>query len=280
MRRPPRGRIPPRPDRSRPSLSLRLGASTCGPPTRGPDRLLGPCFKTGRQGSRQSPADPGRRGAVGTGRGRGPPTRRHRGRSRRAGPSGRPGDPAQPRPRSPTREGRRGIGRERAGAARRPFLGRSAGATLLGRSLGSPTGPPVEGPAWPEPPQPAGLCRRPDRSRAPRPGEVHAAGRGGAPGARPPEIGGAGPRRAPRRHALNLPGPICAALPFASRRLHVLLNSLFRVLFNFPSRYLCSIGLVQVFSLGRSLPPAFGLRYKTTRLPEALVRGRTAPAGA
>ena len=232
MRRPPRGRIPPRPDRSRPSLSLRLGASTCGPPTRGPDRLLGPCFKTGRQGSRQSPADPGRRGAVGTGRGRGPPTRRHRGRSRRAGPSGRPGDPAQPRPRSPTREGRRGIGRERAGAARRPFLGRSAGATLLGRSLGSPTGPPVEGPAWPEPPQPAGLCRRPDRSRAPRPGEVHAAGRGGAPGPRPPARGvrGRGGHRAGRAES---PGPDLRGPPVcfstASRTLELSLQSAFQL---------------------------------------------------
>ena len=33
-------------------------------------------------------------------------------------------------------------------------------------------------------------------------------------------------------------------------------NSLFKVLFNFPSRYLFSIGLAAVFSLRRSLPPA------------------------
>ena len=37
--------------------------------------------------------------------------------------------------------------------------------------------------------------------------------------------------------------------PFPSYRFHVLLNSLFKVLFNFPSRYLFAIGLVAVFSL-------------------------------
>ena len=46
--------------------------------------------------------------------------------------------------------------------------------------------------------------------------------------------------------------------PFASMRFHVLLNSLFKVLFNFPSRYLFAIGLVQVFSLRWSLPPTLG----------------------
>ena len=45
---------------------------------------------------------------------------------------------------------------------------------------------------------------------------------------------------------------------FTSKRFHVLLNSLFKVLFNFPSRYLLAIGLVQVFSLRWSLPPALG----------------------
>lgn len=50
--------------------------------------------------------------------------------------------------------------------------------------------------------------------------------------------------------------------PFASKRFHVLLNSLFKVLFNFPSRYLCAIGLVTVFSLRWSLPPALGCILK------------------
>ena len=46
--------------------------------------------------------------------------------------------------------------------------------------------------------------------------------------------------------------------PFTSKRFHVLLNSLFKVLFNFPSRYLSAIGLVSVFSLKWSLPPTLG----------------------
>jgi hypothetical protein len=36
---------------------------------------------------------------------------------------------------------------------------------------------------------------------------------------------------------------------------HVLLNSLFKVLCNFPSRYLFAIGLVVVFSLGSGITP-------------------------
>lgn len=39
------------------------------------------------------------------------------------------------------------------------------------------------------------------------------------------------------------------------RQFHVLFDSLFRVLFNFPSRYLFAIGLVVIFSFRRSLPP-------------------------
>ena len=44
--------------------------------------------------------------------------------------------------------------------------------------------------------------------------------------------------------ALNFPATECGAFPFTSQQLHVLLNSLFKVLFNFPSWYLSSIGLV------------------------------------
>ena len=46
--------------------------------------------------------------------------------------------------------------------------------------------------------------------------------------------------------------------PFTSVWFHVLLNSLFKVLFNFPSRYLFTIGFVLVFSLRWSLPPTLG----------------------
>ena len=42
---------------------------------------------------------------------------------------------------------------------------------------------------------------------------------------------------------------------FTPERFHVLLNSLFKVLFNFPSRYLFAIGLAVIFSLRWSLPP-------------------------
>jgi len=40
------------------------------------------------------------------------------------------------------------------------------------------------------------------------------------------------------------------------------LNSLFRVLCIFRSRYLCSIGLPLLFSLGRSIPPSLGCTVK------------------
>ena len=39
------------------------------------------------------------------------------------------------------------------------------------------------------------------------------------------------------------------------QRFHVLFHFLFKVLFIFPSRYLFAIGLPQIFSLGRILPP-------------------------
>ena len=42
------------------------------------------------------------------------------------------------------------------------------------------------------------------------------------------------------------------------QRFHVLFNSLFKVLFIFPSRYFFAIGLVPVFSFRWSLPPALG----------------------
>jgi hypothetical protein len=43
---------------------------------------------------------------------------------------------------------------------------------------------------------------------------------------------------------------------------HVLFNSLFKVLFNFPSRYLFTIGLTEMFSLSRSLPATLGCTLK------------------
>lgn len=67
------------------------------------------------------------------------------------------------------------------------------------------------------------------------------------------------PRAAdPAPAELNPPGGLRGPHPFTSQRFHALLNSLFKVLFNFPLRYLSTIGLVPVFSLRWSLPPALG----------------------
>ena len=64
-------------------------------------------------------------------------------------------------------------------------------------------------------------------------------------------------------------GQTLRSYPFTSKRFHVLLNSLFKVLFNFPSRYLSSIGLVSVFSLRWSLPPTLGCILKQPDSSEA-----------
>ena len=69
-------------------------------------------------------------------------------------------------------------------------------------------------------------------------------------------VSGTGVRRAPaderlfvQRHASHV-----RLIPYW--QLHGLFDSLFRVLFNFPSLYLLTIGLVVIFSLRWSLPPA------------------------
>lgn len=76
--------------------------------------------------------------------------------------------------------------------------------------------------------------------------------------------------RLPRLGWAEFPGPILVRIhPFDSMRFHVLLNSLFKVLCNFPSRYLSAIGLVPVFSLRWSLPPALGCIPKQPDSEEA-----------
>lgn len=50
--------------------------------------------------------------------------------------------------------------------------------------------------------------------------------------------------------------------PFTFKRFHVLLNSLFKVLCNFPSRYLFAIGFTEIFSLSSSLRAALGCTLK------------------
>ena len=58
------------------------------------------------------------------------------------------------------------------------------------------------------------------------------------------------------------PGPTSWLHPLAYKRFHVLLNSLFKVLCNFPSQYLFAIGLAVIFSLNRSLPAALCCTFK------------------
>lgn len=68
------------------------------------------------------------------------------------------------------------------------------------------------------------------------------------------------------------PGRIAGPHPLPSRQFQALFDSLFKVLFIFPSRYLFAIGLSPLFSLGRSLPPDLGCIPKQ---PDSL----TAPRG-
>ncbi|KAI9099623.1 hypothetical protein K1719_024628 [Acacia pycnantha] len=86
-------------------------------------------------------------------------------------------------------------------------------------------------------------------------------------GPRPESIGGP---------ALTVPHPTRAHRqphPLPSRQFQALFDSLFKVLFIFPSRYLFAIGLSPVFSLGRNLPPDWGCIPKQPDSP-------TAPRGA
>lgn len=87
-------------------------------------------------------------------------------------------------------------------------------------------------------------------------------------GPRPEPIGG--PVARPFRIR---PGRIAGPHPLPSRQFQALFDSLFKVLFIFPSRYLFAIGLSPVFSLGRNLPPDWGCIPKQPDSP-------TAPRGA
>uniref|UniRef100_A0A6N2KJE8 Senescence-associated protein n=1 Tax=Salix viminalis TaxID=40686 RepID=A0A6N2KJE8_SALVM len=87
------------------------------------------------------------------------------------------------------------------------------------------------------------------------------------------------PHRPRRRSADRLspfhirPGRIAGPHPLPSRQFQALFDSLFKVLFIFPSRYLFAIGLSPIFSLGRNLPPDWGCIPKQ---PDS----QTAPRGA
>lgn len=66
---------------------------------------------------------------------------------------------------------------------------------------------------------------------------------------------------------------------FQSTQFHVLLNSLFKVLFTFPLRYLCAIGLVVIFSLRWNLPPTSVCVSKQTYSQERLTKSSRPPHG-
>ena len=70
----------------------------------------------------------------------------------------------------------------------------------------------------------------------------------------------------------STPFALFASDRFTSAQFHVLLNSLFKVLFTFPSRYLYAIGLVVVFSLRWSLPPTWVCTLKQTDSKERSTR--------
>ena len=84
--------------------------------------------------------------------------------------------------------------------------------------------------------------------------------RGYTPCGRP--VPSAGKKRPVARIGVNLAVRPFGLLTFTPERFHVLLNSLFKVLFNFPSRYLFAIGLVVIFSLRWSLPPTLSCTLK------------------
>ena len=70
------------------------------------------------------------------------------------------------------------------------------------------------------------------------------------------------PRGSPKLVSRNLGLATSRTPPFTTTQFHVLLNSLFKVLFNFPSRYLFAIGLGVIFSLTWSLPRALSCTPK------------------
>ena len=122
------------------------------------------------------------------------------------------------------------------------------------------------------PPSPPDLpSRARSRSRRTATEEMRPAGARARRG-RGPARGSPHTRR-PALAELNPPGRLRGHHLFTSQRFHALLNSLFKVLFNFPLRYLLTIGLVPVFSLRWSLPPALGCIRKQPDSEETVPRG-------
>ena len=65
-----------------------------------------------------------------------------------------------------------------------------------------------------------------------------------------------------RRTAQPKPGPTRCLQSLSPQQFQALFDSLFKVLFIFPSRYLFAIGLSPVFSLRWNLPPTLGCNPK------------------
>ena len=209
--------------------------------TRARVRLLGPCFKTGRIGCRRGRHRPCVHG------------RSSQGRSHQRS-NGTASSPAQSKP---------------ATAPQRPP--RAAGIIL-----GPPSRPTTD------------VCNTGPRGvRLPSAGAHDGPGTGrGAPPAESAPLGPPKTRTPVRPYGrsegtaqdgsgeVEFRGRTLRSYPFASKRFHVLLNSLFKVLFNFPSRYLSAIGLVSVFSLRWSLPPTLGCILKQPDSGEAQRHGR------
>ena len=75
------------------------------------------------------------------------------------------------------------------------------------------------------------------------------------------------------------PAPTSRTPPFTTTQFHVLLNSLFKVLFNFPSRYLFAIGLGVIFSLTWSLPRTLSCTPKQLDSGEKVSAAKQSPYG-
>nr|TKS02378.1 hypothetical protein D5086_0000163710 [Populus alba] len=74
------------------------------------------------------------------------------------------------------------------------------------------------------------------------------------------------------------PGRIAGPHPLSLRQFQASLTLFSKSFFIFPSRYLFANGSLAVFSLGRNLPPDWGLHSQTTRLADSCLVVRQGPA--
>ncbi|KAI5700375.1 hypothetical protein M8J77_026493, partial [Diaphorina citri] len=243
-----------------------LGAPARNPTTRTHVRLLGPCFKTGRTRARLGLSSPTGSGYGAIGRRRTAPVTRHGRRPARAAstrtdarkiPSADSARPPHEEKRIQTacvRNYRRDSGQRVRGSAP---LGALPSRGLVSAELHSDRVDRF----------PASRDVPLRRGKSVRPGGLSPDGRRGArenrrpapraetPAARPTETTTvAGPRV--RHETESSPTRSSGLVRLPPNGFTYSLNSLFKVLFNFTSRYLFAIGLVVVFSLRWSLPPA------------------------